>query len=125
MPSLSESTPPTPPPNPEEIAFRHTLLYRFEDPTSAQALQHLGRVFADYLDETGQWGTPSISSVTAGKLQAVAADLRELEAFVDQLRCDRFKVNMESHEERLAHLAEGWFKKLGELARSIEKEVCA
>jgi hypothetical protein len=120
---LPESTLPTPPPDPEEIAFRHTLLYRFEDSAGAEALRYVGRLLADYLDETGQWGDAAIPSVTAGKLRAVAADLRELEAFVDQLRRARFATVMEPHEERLANLAEGWFKKLGKLANSIERQV--
>jgi hypothetical protein len=124
MPDRPESTPPPPSPSPEETAFRHTFLYRFEDAQAEPSLGYLGQILADYLDETGQWGDTSAPSVTHGKLRAVAADLREIEAFLDQLNRAKVATTLELQEERLATLAAKWRRKLGKLASSIEREVC-
>src|SRR5215813_13621236 len=103
MPSSKKSNPPPTPPvitNPEETAFRHTFLYRFEKDESRACLRHLGDLLADYQDETGQWGETALPTVTHGKLRAVAADLREIEAFLDQLRKLRYATVMEPPAER-------------------------
>jgi hypothetical protein len=128
MPGSKKSNPPPLPPppvitNPEETAFRHTFLYRFEKDEARSSLRCLGDMLADYLDESGQWGDAAIPTVTHGKLRAVAADLREIEAFLDQLRRLRYATVMEPPAERLVIFTEKWVKRVGKLAAAIEREV--
>jgi hypothetical protein len=140
MPSCPESTLPPPPVTPigaplpppadplspltpEDIIFRHTFLHRFEQQEAVDSLEYLGKILADYLDETGQWGQRTTLTGIGGKLGAVAADLREIELYLDQVRRERFATALDFQEERLATLAERWHKKVGKLARRLEEEL--
>ena len=108
---------------PEDVLLRHTFTYRFEDPGEVAALEVVGRMLADYLNETAQMGDPSIEGMLAAKLNAVADDLDEIGAYLTMVSCERHEANLDFREERYSFEAEGWAKTAFKLAKSIREEV--
>lgn len=123
MPDQPDCIPASSSLRPEDILFRHTFTYRFEEGSKVAALETLGRMLTDYLNETGQWGKPSFDGSLVGKLWAVADDLQEIGAFLTMVSCERHEVNLEFRELRLSTKAEVWAKSAFKLAQSIRGEV--
>jgi hypothetical protein len=55
------------------------------------------------------------------RLQAVAADLRFLQSFLEAVAGDRFTASLDEEESRLAERAEAWAMKLHQIARRMEE----
>lgn len=108
---------------PEDVLFRYTFTYRFENEDEAAALLLLGQMLASYQNETGQWGNPSFGGSLVGKVWAVADDAEALAAFLTMMGRERHEINLELREQHLSTKAEKWGKALAKLAEEMREEV--
>lgn len=115
MPDCQKCTCSTPPPiqpprphDPGDLVFRRTLTWRFPDRSDAIALDRLGEMLSEYVNEMHLWG-PEGADDAACHLGAVADDLEDVAAatlFVAELTSDRALILLVSRwAERLAQIA--------------------
>lgn len=105
----------------EDILFRHTFLSRFAVEEERLAVLVVGRMLAEYLNETHQWGggTDSID----GKLQAVALEVGQVAEYLAMIGRERHEVALGIGDDRLAKLAERWSGELSAFGKTIAGEV--
>jgi len=59
------------------VSIRHSLLWRFEDPTDAQAVERLGLLLREFVEGTEQCGPDPNRDETVAAIEVASADLQE------------------------------------------------
>ena len=108
--------PQTPPPAPEQHAFRVTFLWRFHRPEVITAFRVVGDALCDLQNEAGAWGPKGDTPITWGELQAASEDLDHLVTYLDEVAGDRTTAELDEVSEALAVDAGRW---AGQLARLV------
>lgn len=84
----TSTTPPPPPPpplapprrhDPGDLVFRRTLTWRFPNRSDAVALDRIGEILSEYVNEMHLWG-PEGTPFLTGHLGAIADDLEDVAA---------------------------------------------
>ncbi len=127
MTSRRKSTP-APPSAPSlspaiSSTFRATLLWRLENPGYAQALDTVGELLWEFVNETHQFGPPEVEKAPFHTLEynAAAKELRSAAAYLQDLAHERTFCSLNRRETDLAGQAEGWAVEILEIAGRIEK----
>jgi hypothetical protein len=122
MRSSKKSTSPTPPPWNEADSFRETTLQFIDDPEDREAARRFSRLLYDLvLEQTRNMGDEDY--VTRANLRAIAADLRHLEGYLDEIGRTLENSSVEPEEEVLVHFAGRLAPKVGALVAKIEKRI--
>jgi hypothetical protein len=123
MRSSEKSTSPTPPPPWNEAdSFRETTLQFIDDPEDREAARRFSRLLYDLvLEQTREVGGEDY--VTRANLRAIAADLRHLEGYLDEIGRTLENSSVEPEEEALVHFAGRLAPKVGALVAKIEKRI--
>ena len=113
----SDTSPPCPP---ELIAWRETTLGRFSDPADRAAFLHLGGMLHRYaLDRTPVGSEPAVH----GALRCVAADLRNLQAFLEWIVAEGDETEIGISQVAMTTGARTYGEDLGRIATAIEQEL--
>jgi len=101
---------------PAALNFRHSLLWRFEDPTDAQAVERLGLLLREYVEGTEQCGPDPDGDETVAAIEAASDDLQET---VREFRAiaKRREQTFRPEVLRLCRFAEEWAEKANALVR--------
>ncbi len=122
MSSQPDSTPPTA--TAASSTFRRTFTWRFEDPAHVAALETVGEILWEYLNELGQFGPPEVEDVplTVSELRAVCGELLAAAGYLDDLG-NQFGTAYTPAETRLERRAAGWAKRVRKVMASIEEAI--
>lgn len=127
MSSRPDSTPPPAPPTATAVSstFRRTFTWRFYNPAHVEALERVGDILWEFLNETHQFGPPEVDDqpVVVGELRAVCGELLATASYLDDMTQDSFGTAPTPAERRLEQRAAGWAKRVRKVMASIEEAV--
>lgn len=101
--------------------FRQTLLWRLENPLYAQALDTVGELLWEHVDQTHQFGPQEETQLMVSELRAAAGELRYAAGYLQDLANERTFCDLTPEETKLAGKAEKWSRKVLSLAETIEQ----
>ncbi len=104
----------------EHAAFRSTFLMHFTKEGDRAALEILGQLLYEMLMEVSGGWPHWPESPTRVEMRAVLADLRHAQAFLAAIAGARCVSSLESEDERLSFLADGFSREVGRTASGIE-----
>jgi hypothetical protein len=114
MPKLSDSTPPSPDPNPppswgweKRNCFRQTFLYLFL-PEDRESFAAIGLLLYNLITEAPALGADDLESSTVSELRAAAQDCRHLGAFLASVGNERNVSHLGLEDQRLSLMAGRW-----------------
>ena len=100
------------------MSIRHSLLWRFEDPTDAQAVERIGLLLREYVEGTGQSGPDPNRDETVAAIEAASADLQET-AREFRAIAERREQTFRPEVLRLCQLADEWAEKTNALVQEV------
>jgi len=126
MSSRADSTPACPA-TAASSSFRQTLLWRLENPAYADALETLGQLLWDHVNELHQFGPekPRSEPLTVSELRAAAGELRYAAGYLQDLANERTFCDLKPRERKLSRRAETWARQAATIAASIEEAIKA
>ena len=104
--------------------FRATLLWRFQDSTQVEALEVLGSLVWEYLNELRKWGT-SDEPLTVQEARAASLELQATGEYLAEMYRDGPASSLSARDERIARKAGVWARRAQKLAAEIEAELAA
>ena len=118
------ASPPFPPRarTPDEVLLRQTVLWRLGGGPYEAALEGVGDLLLELLNEGGYWGS-SDEPTPISQLRAAGRDLESLAQFVQSVAAERFETALEPNIARLCERAESWAVKLSTLAHEVDATV--
>ncbi len=122
MSSQPDSTPP--PATAVSSTFRRTFTWRFHNPSHVDALERVGEILWEFLNETHQFGPPEVEGVplTVSELRAVCGELLAAAGYLDDIG-NQFGSALTPAEARLERRAVTWAKRVRKVMASIEEAV--
>lgn len=126
MSSRADSTPACPA-TAASSSFRQTLLWRLANPAYAQALETLGELLWDHVNELGQFGplNPPTASITASELKAAAGELAYTAGYLRDVANELTASELTPREEKLSRRSAAWSRQVAKIADSIEEALKA
>jgi hypothetical protein len=104
--------------------FRRTFLWRLVDPKDAAALERLGDMLWEWVNETHQFGSRE-GEVVVDELSAAAQDLERLQRYLEEVAAQRLGGGLSRESLQLADKAVRWESTVGMLAAEIAAAVAA
>lgn len=125
MADQSDSSPPLALLPAVSSAFRATLLWRFTNRTYVEALDTVGELLWEHVNETHQFGPHEEAPLMLCELRAAAGELRYAAGYLQDLANERTLCTLTPEETRLAGKAEKWAAQVLKVAGRIEKAIGA